>query len=198
MSCSLGIDLSQGDDFCAFTFMFPLQNGTYGVKTRCYISELTLHKLSPAMRIKYEEFLDEGSLEVLTGTVLDMEEVYDNVDEFILANEYDVLSVGYDPYNAKSFIARWEIENGPFAIEKVRQGVITETVPLGELKTLSGEGMLIFDEHLMTFAMGNTMVMQDNNGNKKLYKLRYESKIDSVSALMDAYVAYKLNTDAFI
>jgi len=198
MFCSLGMDLSQGDDFCAFTFMFPLKNGAYGIKTRCYISELTLHKLSPAMRIKYEEFLDEGSLEVLTGTVLDMEEVYDNLDEFIIANEYDVMSVGYDPYNAKSFIARWEAENGPFAIEKVRQGVITETVPLGELKTLSGEGMLIFDEHLMTFAMGNAMVMQDNNGNRKLYKLRYESKIDSVSALMDAYVAYKLNTDAFI
>lgn len=197
MACALGVDLSQGDDFCAFTFLFPLANGDYGVKTRCYISSLTLLKLTGSMRIKYEEFLAEGSLQVLEGTVLDMMEVYDDLDEFIIHSEYDVRCMGFDPYNAKEFVARWETENGPFGIEKVIQGAKTESVPLGELKKLAEERMLLFDEDLMMFAMGNAITMEDTNGNRKLFKKRYEYKIDSVSALMDAYVAYKANKDAF-
>lgn len=197
MPCSLGIDLSQGDDFCAFTFLFPLANGAYGVKTRNYISSLTLMKLPAAMRIKYDEFINEGSLMVLEGTVLDMMEVYDDIDNYILERDYDVRCVGYDPYNAKEFIERWERENGPFGIVQVKQGVKTETVPLGELKKLSEERMLLFDESLMTFAMGNCIVMEDTNGNRKLFKKRHEQKIDAVSAMMDAYVSYKLNKDAF-
>jgi len=197
MACALGADLSQGDDFCAFTFLFPLPNGEFGVKTRCYISSLTLLKLTGSMRIKYEEFLSEDSLQVLEGTVLDMMEVYDDLDEFIIHSEYDVRCLGFDPYNAKEFIARWEAENGPFGIEKVIQGAKTESVPLGEIKKLSEERMLLFDEELMTFAMGNTITLEDTNGNRKLFKKRYEYKIDSVSALMDAYVAYKANKDAF-
>lgn len=197
MPCALGVDLSQGDDFCAFTFLFPLANGTYGVKTRNYISSLTLSKLPAAMRIKYEEFMAEGSLIVLDCTVLDMMAVYDDLDEHIIEKEYDVRCLGYDTYNAKEFIARWEAENGPFGIEKVIQGVKTETVPLGELKTLAEERMLIFDEELMTFTMGNCITLEDTNGNRKLFKKRYEQKIDAVAALMDAWVSYKLNKDAF-
>ena len=197
MPCSLGADLSQGDDFCAFTFLFPLPNGSYGVKTRCYISSLTLMKLPSAMRIKYDEFLKEGSLQVLECTVLDMMEVYEDLDAFITEMNYDVRCFGFDPYNAKEFVTRWEAENGPFGIEKVIQGAKTESVPLGELKTLSEERMLIFDQELMSFTMGNSITMEDTNGNRKLLKKRYEQKIDSVSALMDAYVAYKLNKDSF-
>lgn len=197
MSCSIGADLSQGDDFCAFTFLFPLPDGSYGVKTRCYISSLTLMKLPGAMRQKYEEFINEGSLQVLECTVLDMMEVYEDLDKFIIESRYDVRSFGFDPYNAKEFVTRWEQENGPYAIEKVIQGAKTESVPLGELKTLSEERMLIFDQDLMTFAMGNCIAMEDTNGNRKLLKKRYEQKIDSVSALMDAYIAYKLNKEAF-
>jgi phage terminase large subunit-like protein len=197
MPCSMGIDLSQGDDFCAFTFLFPLGNGGFGIKTRNYITELTLKKLPLAMRHKYEEFMQEGSLMVMNGTVLDMMEVYDDLDKFIIDNEYDVRCVGYDPYNAKDFIARWETENGPFGIEKVIQGARTESVPLGELKKLSEESMLLFDEKLMSFAMGNCIVIEDTNGNRKLWKRRYEQKIDAVAAMMDAYVAWKLNRDAF-
>jgi phage terminase large subunit-like protein len=197
LPCALGVDLSQGDDFCAFTFLFPLPNGSFGMKTRCYISSLTLLKLTGAMRIKYEEFLSEDSLQVLEGTVLDMMEVYEDIDQFIIQSEYDVRCLGYDPYNAKEFITRWEAENGPFGIEKVIQGAKTESVPLGEIKKLSEERMLIFDEELMSFAMGNTITLEDTNGNRKLFKKRYEYKIDSVSALMDAYVAYKANKDAF-
>ena len=197
LPCALGVDLSQGDDFCAFTFLFPLPNGSFGMKTRCYISSLTLLKLTGAMRIKYEEFLSEDSLQVLEGTVLDMMEVYDDIDQYIIQSEYDVRCLGYDPYNAKEFITRWEAENGPFGIEKVIQGAKTESVPLGEIKKLSEERMLIFDEELMSFAMGNTITLEDTNGNRKLFKKRYEYKIDSVSALMDAYVAYKANKDAF-
>jgi phage terminase large subunit-like protein len=197
MPCSLGMDLSQGDDFCAFTFLFPLANGSYGVKTRNYISSLTLSKLPAATRNKYNEFMDEGSLIVLDCTVLDMMDVYNDLDEHIIDKEYDVRCVGYDVYNAKEFISRWELENGPFGIEKVPQGVKTESVPLGEIKTLSEERMFIFDEGLVTFTMGNCVTVEDTNGNRKLYKKRYEQKIDAVSALLDAYVSYKLNKDAF-
>ena len=197
MSCSIGADLSQGDDFCAFTFLFPLPDGSYGVKTRCYISSLTLMKLPGAMRQKYEEFINEGSLQVLECTVLDMMEVYEDLDKFIIESRYDVRSFGFDPYNAKEFVTRWEQENGPYAIEKVIQGAKTESVPLGELKTLSEERMLIFDQDLMTFTMGNCIAMEDTNGNRKLLKKRHEHKIDSVAALMDAYIAYKLNKEAF-
>lgn len=197
LPCAMGIDLSQGDDFCAFTFLFPLSNGSYGVKTRNYISSLTLSKLPAAMRIKYDEFMAEGSLIVLDCTVLDMMDVYDDLEEHINEKGYDVRCIGYDPYNAKEFITRWEAENGPFGIEKVIQGTKTESVPLGELKTLSEERMLIFDEELMTFTMGNCITLEDNNGNRKLFKKRYEQKIDAVAALMDAWVTYKLNKDAF-
>lgn len=197
MPCALGADLSQGDDFCAFTFLFPLPLGKFGIKTRCYISSLTLMKLPPAMRIKYDQFLDEGSLMVLDCTVLDMMDVYDDLDKFITECQYDVRCFGFDPYNAKEFITRWETENGPYGLEKVIQGVKTESVPLGELKTLSEERMLIFDQELMSFAMGNSVTMEDTNGNRKLLKKRYDQKIDSVAALMDAWVAYKLNKEAF-
>ena len=197
MPCSLGADLSQGDDFCAFTFLFPLANGKFGVKTRNYISELTLMRLPAAMRVKYDSFMAEGSLVVLEGTVLDMIQVYDDLDRHITEMEYDVRCFGYDPYNAKDFVARWESENGPFGIEKVIQGVKTESVPLGELKKLASERMLLFDEELMQFAMGNCITIEDTNGNRKLLKKRYEEKIDAVAAMMDAYIAYKLNRDAF-
>ena len=197
MPCSLGADLSQGDDFCAFTFLFPLPGRAFGVKTRNYISSTTLMKLQPAMRVKYEEFMNEGSLIVLEGTVLDMMEVYDDLDKHIMDFEYDVRSFGFDPYNAKEFVARWETENGPFGIEKVIQGARTESVPLGELKKLAEERLLLFDEELMTFAMGNCITLEDTNGNRKLLKKRYDQKIDAVSAMMDAYVAYKVNKDAF-
>ena len=195
--CSLGADLSQGDDFCAFTFLFPLSNGAFGIKTRNYITSKTLMKLPAAMRIKYDEFIKEGSLIVLEGTVLAMMEVYDDLDNHIISCEYDVRSFGFDPYNAKEFVARWERENGPFGIEKVIQGAKTESVPLGELKKLSEERLLLFDEELMTFAMGNCITLEDTNGNRKLLKKRYEQKIDAVAAMMDAYVAYKNNKDAF-
>jgi phage terminase large subunit-like protein len=197
LPCSLGLDLSQGDDFCAFTFLFPLGNGSFGVKTRSYITTLTLMKLPGAMRAKYEQFLSEGSLHVLEGTILDMMTVYDDLDAFIIQNGYDVRSVGFDPYNAKEFITRWETENGPFGIEKVIQGAKTESVPLGELKILSEERKLIFDQDLMSFAMGNAITLEDTNGNRKLLKKRAQEKIDNVSALMDAYVAYKSNKDSF-
>lgn len=197
MPCSLGADLSQGDDFCAFTFLFPLSNGCFGIKTRNYISSLTLMKLPAAMRIKYDQFMEEGSMIVLEGTVLDMMEVYEDLDNHIVEMGYDVRCFGYDPYNAKEFVERWSSENGPFGIEKVIQGAKTESVPLGELKKLSEERMLLFDEELMTFAMGNCIVMEDTNGNRKLLKKRYEAKIDAVAAMMDAFVAYKLNRDAF-
>jgi phage terminase large subunit-like protein len=195
--CALGADLSQGDDFCAFTFLFPLPGGKFGVKTRCYISQLTLMKLPGAMRIKYDQFINEGSLIVLDCTVLDMMDVYEDLDKFIIDSQLDVRCFGFDPYNAKEFVARWEAENGPFGIEKVIQGVKTESVPLGELKTLSEERMLIFDQELMSFAMGNSITVEDTNGNRKLLKKRYEQKIDSVSALMDAWIAYKQNKEAF-
>ena len=197
MQCSLGGDLSQGDDFCSFTFLFPLPNGAFGIKTRNYISESTLMKLPSAMRVKYEEFMNEGSLVVLNGTVLDMMEVYEDLDNHIAECEYDVRSFGFDPYNAKEFVARWESENGPFGIEKVIQGAKTESVPLGELKKLAEKRMLLFDEKLMEFAMGNCITLEDTNGNRKLYKKRREQKIDAVAAMMDAYIAYKLNKDAF-
>ena len=197
MPCALGADLSQGDDFCAFTFLFPLRDGSFGVKTRNYITSKTLHKLPGAMRLKYEEFLQEGSLIVLEGTVLDMTEVYDDLDAHIIERDYDVRCFGFDPYNAKAFVERWESENGPFGIEKVIQGSKTESVPLGELKKLAEDRMLLFDEELMTFAMGNCITLEDTNGNRKLLKKRYEQKIDAVAAMMDAYVAYKLNKDAF-
>lgn len=197
MPCSMGADLSQGDDFCAFTFMFPLSNGCFGIKTRNYITELTLKKLPLAMREKYETFIDEGSLIVMPGTVLDMIDVYEDLDAHITKCEYDVRSFGFDPYNAKDFVERWESENGPFGIEKVIQGARTESVPLGELKKLSEERMLLFDEELMKFAMGNCITLEDTNGNRKLLKKRYDQKIDAVAAMMDAYVAYKLNRDAF-
>ena len=197
MPCSLGCDLSQGDDFCSFTFLFPLSNGCFGIKTRNYITEMTLMKLPTAMRIKYDQFMNEGSLVVLSGTVLDMMEVYDDLDNHIEECGYDVRCVGYDPYNAKEFIDRWERENGPFGTIKVPQGVKTETVPLGELKKMSEERMLLFDEELMTFAMGNCITLEDTNGNRKLLKKRREQKIDAVAAMMDAYVAYKANKDAF-
>lgn len=197
MPCALGADLSQGDDFCAFTFLFPLQNGSFGIKTRNYISKLTLDKLPLAMRSKYDEFMDEGSLIVLEGTVLDMTEVYEDLDAHIIERGYDVRCLGFDPYNAKEFVTRWENENGPFGLETIIQGAKTETVPLGELKKLSEEGMLLFDENLMTFAMGNCIVMEDTNGNRKLLKKRRDAKIDAVAAMMDAYEAYKRNKDAF-
>lgn len=197
MPCALGADLSQGDDFCAFTFLFPLGDGSFGIKTRNYISQLTFDKLPAAMHSKYEEFIREGSLVVMDCTVLDMMQVYDDLDNYITENEYDVRAFGYDPYNAKDFVARWESENGPFAIEKVIQGARTESVPLGELKKLSEERMLIFDETLMTFAMGNCIALEDTNGNRKLLKKRYEQKIDAVAAMLDGYVAYKVNREAF-
>jgi phage terminase large subunit-like protein len=197
MPCALGADLSQGDDFCAFTFLFPLSNGCFGVKCRSYISSLTLNKLSSAMRLKYESFINEGSLCVLDGNILDMMEVFEDLDHFILSNDYDVRCFGYDPYNALAFVERWERENGSFGIVKVIQGAKTESVPLGELKKLASERMLEFDEELMSFTMGNSIVMEDTNGNRKLLKRRYDEKIDNVSAMMDAFVAYKLSKDAF-
>lgn len=197
MPCSLGADLSQGDDFCSFVFMFPLTNGCFGIKTRNYISSLTLMKLPSAMRSKYDQFINEGSLIVLDGTVLDMMQVYEDLDNYIAESNYDVRCFGFDPYNAREFVERWERENGPFGIEKVIQGAKTESVPLGELKKLSEERMLIFDEDLMTFAMGNCIVMEDTNGNRKLLKKRYDAKIDPVAAMMDAFVAYKLNKESF-
>lgn len=197
MPCALGGDLSQGDDFCAFTFLFPLSGGAFGVKTRCYISSRTLDKLPPAMRVKYEQFMNEGSLVVLDGTVLDMIEVYEDLDRHITESNYDVLCFGYDPYNARDFVDRWVAENGPFGVEKVIQGAKTESVPLGELKDLAEDRLLLFDEELMTFAMGNCITLEDTNGNRKLWKKRADQKIDAVAALMDAYIAYKLNRDAF-
>ena len=197
MPCSMGADLSQGDDFCAFTFLFPLSNGSFGVKTRNYITSLTLMKLPSAMRAKYDEFMKEGSLIVLDGTVLDMMQVYEDLDNHIADCGYDVRCFGFDPYNAREFVERWERENGPFGIEKVIQGAKTESVPLGELKKLSEERMLLFDEELMCFAMGNCITLEDTNGNRKLLKKRYDQKIDAVAAMMDAYVAFKLNREAF-
>ena len=198
LPCSLGGDLSQGDDFCAFTFLFPLSYGKFGVKTRNYITSKTLMKLPPAMRQKYNDFMDEGSLIVLEGTVLDMMEVYEDLDKHIVDKGYDVRSFGFDPYNAREFVERWTTENGPFGVEKVIQGAKTESVPLGELKKLSEDRLLLFDEELMSYAMGNCITLEDTNGNRKLLKKRYEQKIDAVAALMDAYVAYKLNKDAFL
>ena len=197
MPCALGADLSQGDDFCAFTFMFPLGNGAFGIKTRNYITSLTLMKLPLAMRMKYDQFINEGSLMVMDGTVLDMMQVYEDLDNHIVQCEYDVRCFGFDPYNAKEFVERWQTENGPFGIEKVIQGAKTESVPLGELKKLSEERMLLFDEELMTFAMGNCITLEDTNGNRKLLKKRYDQKIDAVAAMLDAYVAYKINREAF-
>lgn len=197
MPCAMGADLSQGDDFCAFTFLFPLSGERFGVKTRNYITSLTLNRLPLAIREKYNEFIKEGSLIIMEGTVLDMDEVYDDLDRFIIDSEYDVRCFGYDPYNAKAFVNRWEQENGPFGIEKVIQGSKTESVPLGELKKLAQERMLLFDEELMKFTMGNCIALIDNNGNRKLFKYRREDKIDAVAAMMDAYVAYKLNKEAF-
>ncbi|HPT61047.1 MAG TPA: terminase large subunit [Bacillota bacterium] len=195
--CALGADLSQGDDFCAFTFLFPLQNGSFGVKTRSYITSLTLLKLPGAMRQKYNDFIEEGSLHIMEGTILDMMEVYDDLDAFIIQSEFDVRCLGYDPYNAKEFVTRWEAENGAFGIEKVIQGAKTESVPLGELKILAEQRALIFDQDLMAFAMGNAVTLEDTNGNRKLLKKRAEEKIDNVSAMMDAYIAYKANKEAF-
>ncbi len=197
MPCALGADMSQGDDFCAFTFLFPLSNGKYGIKVRSYITELTLMKLPMALRLKYEDFMKEGSLIVMNGTVLDMGQVYDDLDAHIIKMGYDVRCFGYDPYNAREFVERWTIENSPFGVEKVIQGAKTESVPLGELKILAGENMLLFDEELMSFTMGNCITLEDTNGNRKLYKKRREEKIDNVAALMDAYVAYKLHKDMF-
>lgn len=197
LPCALGADLSQGDDFTAFTFLFPLNDGTFGVKTRSYITALTLSKLPTAMRFKYEEFIREGSLHIMEGTVLNMMEVYDDLDQFIIDSDYDVRTFGYDPYNAREFVTRWEAENGPYGLEKVPQGSKTESVPLGELKILSEERMLLFDQELMSFAMGNAITIEDTNGNRKLLKKRQDEKIDNVAALMDAYVAYKANLEAF-
>lgn len=197
LPCSLGADLSQGDDFCAFTFLFPLAKDLFGIKVRAYITERTMKRLKPAMRLKYNEFVEEGTLIVMPGTVLNTMDIYDDLDQMIIDNEYDVRSLGYDPYNAREFVERWERENGSYAVEKVIQGAKTESVPLGELKDMAEDRRLLFDEELMTFAMGNCVVLEDTNGNRKLYKLRYEDKIDNVAAMMDAYVAYKLNTDAF-
>ena len=197
MACSMGADLSQGDDFCSFTFIFPLRGGAFGIKTRNYITELTLNKLPLAMRAKYDEFIAEGSLIVMSGTILNMMEVYEDLDNHIADCEYDVRAFGYDPYNAKEFVERWEKENGPFGIEKVIQGARTESVPLGELKKLASERLLLFDEKIMSFTMGNCITLEDTNGNRKLFKQRYEHKIDSVAAMMDAWVAYKLNIEAF-
>ena len=195
--CSLGADLSQGDDFCAFTFWFPLPNGKFGIKTRSYVTDLKVGKLPGAMRAKYMQFIEEGSLIVMEDTVLDMMKVYDDLDEHIMAMDYDVRSIGYDPYFAREFIERWETENGPFGIVKVPQGARTESVPLGELKIMAEERDLLFDEELMKFAMGNCITVEDTNGNRKLLKMRREDKIDNVAAMMDAYIAYKANTDAF-
>lgn len=197
MPCALGADLSQGDDFCAFTFLFPLSNGSFGIKTRNYITESTLNKLPLAMRNKYDDFMKEGSLIIMPGTVLDMMQVYDDLDDHIIKCDYDVRCFGYDPYNAKEFVERWENENSQFGVEKVIQGAKTESVPLGELKKLAEERLLLFDEELMTFAMGNCITLEDTNGNRKLLKKRYDQKIDAVAAMMDAYVAYKLNREAF-
>ena len=197
MPCALGADLSQGDDFCAFTFLFPLSKNAFGIKTRNYITEHTLMRLQPAMRVKYDEFIKEGTLIVMPGTVLDMMEVYEDLDNYIVEKDYDIRCFGYDPYNAKDFVERWERENGPFGIEKVIQGAKTESVPLGELKKLAEDRLLFFDEELMTFAMGNCITLEDTNGNRKLYKKRYDQKIDAVAAMMDAYIAYKLNREAF-
>lgn len=197
MSCSLGIDLSQGDDFCAFTFLFPLAGETYGIKCRSYISELTYSKLNPAMRQKYDEFIKEGTLIVMSGATLDMDKVYDDLDKYIENCRYDICAVGYDPYNAKTFIERWERENGSYGIEKVPQGARTESVPLGEIKKLMEQRMMIFDERIMSFTMGNCITLEDTNGNRKLYKKRYEDKIDNVAAMMDAYIAFKAFPDAF-
>jgi phage terminase large subunit-like protein len=197
LPCAMGADLSQGDDFCSFDFLFPLKNGTFGIKTRCYISSLTLKKLTGAMRSKYDQFMRENSLIILEGAVLDMMEVYEDLDKHIIDSDYDVRCFGFDPYNAKEFVTRWEGENGPFGIEKVIQGAKTESVPLGEIKTLAEERMLIFDQELMSFCMGNAITLEDTNGNRKLLKKRYDQKIDSVAALIDAYVAYKANKDAF-
>ena len=197
MPCALGADLSQGDDFCSFTFMFPLPGGEFGIKTRNYITELTLNKLPSAMRFKYEEFIKEGSLIIMPGTILNMMEVYDDLDKHYNERGYDVRCFGFDPYNAREFVERWEQENGPFGIEKVIQGAKTESVPLGELKKLSEERMLLFDEELMSFAMGNCITLEDTNGNRKLFKKRYDQKIDAVAAMLDAYVAFKLNREAF-
>ena len=197
MPCAFGADLSQGDDFCAFTFLFPVKGDAFGIKTRNYISERTLMKLAPAMRVKYDEFINEGSLIVMDGTVLDMEKVYEDLDNHIMERDYDIRCFGYDPYNAKDFVERWERENGPFGIEKVIQGAKTESVPLGELKKMAEDRLLLFDEKLMTFTMGNCIAIEDTNGNRKLFKKRYDQKIDAVAAMMDAYVAYKLNREAF-
>ena len=197
MPCSLGADLSKGDDFCSFTFLFPLDDYSFGVKTRNYISQSTLNKLPGAMRIKYDEFMEEGTLVVMDGTILDMDQVYDELDAHIMENEYDIRTFGFDPYNAKEFVARWERENGPYGIEKVIQGAKTESVPLGELKKISEERNLLFDESIMSFAMGNCITLEDTNGNRKLFKKRNDAKIDPVAAMMDAYVAYKANKDAF-
>lgn len=197
LPCAMGADLSQGDDFCAFTFMFPLSTGQFGIKTRSYITDITMRKLPGAMRAKYEDFLKEGSLHVLEGTVLDMMEVYDDLDKFIEESEYDVRCLGFDPYNAKEFVQRWEVENGPYGIVKVIQGAKTESVPLGELKKMSEDRLLIFDQELMSFAMGNAIILEDTNGNRKLLKMRQEQKIDNVAAMMDAWVAYKLNKESF-
>ena len=197
MPCALGGDLSQGDDFCAFTFLFPLPRAEFGIKTRNYITERTLMKLQPAMRIKYDEFIREGSLIVMPGTVLDMMAVYEDLDNHIMERNYDVRAFGFDPYNAKDFVERWEKENGPFGLEKVIQGTKTESVPLGELKKMAEDRLLLFDEELMTFTMGNCITLEDTNGNRKLYKKRYDQKIDAVAALMDAYIAYKNNREAF-
>ena len=197
LPCSMGADLSQGDDFCAFTFLFPLSRGEFGVKTRCYISSLTLAKLPTAMRRKYDEFIEEGSLQVLECSILDMMEVYDDLDRFVDDSRYDVRTFGFDPYNAREFVDRWEKENGPYGIEKVIQGAKTESVPLGELKKLSEERCLLFDETLMQFTMGNCITLEDTNGNRKLLKKRRDAKIDSVAAMLDAFVAFKLNKEAF-
>lgn len=197
MPCTLGADLSQGDDFCAFTFLFPMRDGRFGVKTRSYITELTLNRLPTAMRLKYNDFIDEGSLIVMDGSILDLMEVYDDLDQHILDMGYDVYAFGYDPYNAQSFVSRWERENGSYGVSKVIQGARTESVPLGELKKLAGERMLLFDQELMCFAMGNCITLEDTNGNRKLLKKRHDQKIDNVSALMDAYIVYKLNRENF-
>jgi len=197
MMCALGADLSQGDDFCAFTFLFPLRDESFGIKTRSYITTLTLFKLPGAMRAKYDEFIEEGSLHIMEGNIIDTTQVYDDLEEYIVASDFDIRAFGYDPYNAKEFVGRWEVENGPFGIEKVQQGAKTESVPLGELKNLAEERQLIFDQSLMSFAMGNAITLEDTNGNRKLLKKRAEDKIDNVSAMMDAFVAYKLNKEQF-
>lgn len=197
MRCALGADLSQGNDFCAFTFLFPLQDKSFGVKTRSYISSMTMNRLPAALRYKYEEFMNEGTLVVLDGTILDMMDVYEDLDDFIIKQQYDVITLGFDPYNAKEFVDRWTRENGPYCVEKVIQGYKTESVPLGEIKNLASDRLLIFDEAIMSFTMGNCIALQDTNGNRKLYKVKYEAKIDNVAALMDAFVAYKINKEAF-